>query len=294
VNHGVSGGTSSPDGYGGYFTGRLFASASISAAATPDNHVALIRNVSGYDSADVLALQVVSFGDPGGGINYVTFFKGDHTAVGAIEGNGSGGVTYKSGAADYAEFLPRLDPEEAIEPGDLVGAFGGQVTRATRGADQVLVVSSGPIVLGNDPGDEEAGAYEKVAFLGQVRVRVRGPVAAGDLIVPSGLEDGTGIAVSPEAITAEQFAQAVGQAWESSVEEGVKEVLVAVGLLHHDPTVAQMAGRIEALEARLAALEAGKRAGETFARLPFGWLLLGCGVVVTGAVVGRRARGGGR
>jgi len=107
------------------------------------------------------------------------------------------------------------------------------------------------------------------------------------LIVPSGLEDGIGMAVSPEAITAEQFAQAVGQAWESSAEEGIKEVLVAVGMLHHDPTVAQMAGRIDALEARLAALEGRKGAGGSFARLPFGWLLLGGGVVAVGAVAGR-------
>ena len=287
TNYGVRGATNSPDGYGGYFVGRLGANATINSTATPDNHVALIRNSSTGDSPDVLALQVGYTGDPGNGINYVTFFKGDDTGVGAIEGNGSGGVTYKSGAADYAEFLLRLDSEEVIEPGDLVGVFGGRVTRATQGAEQVLVVSSGPIVLGNDPGDEEADLYEKAAFLGQVQVRVRGPVAAGDLIVPSGLEDGIGMAVSPEAITAEQFAQAVGQAWESSAEEGIKEVLVAVGMLHHDPTVAQMAGRIDALEARLAALEGRKGAGGSFARLPFGWLLLGGGVVAVGAVAGR-------
>jgi hypothetical protein len=139
-----------------------------------------------------------------------------------------------------------------------------------------------------------------VAFLGQVQVRVRGPVAAGDLIVPSGLEDGTGLAVAPEAITAEQFAQAVGQAWESSPEEGVKRVLVAIGLLHHDPTVAQLAGQFAALEAenaeqdaRLAALEAAL-AGPSGTRWPSGRLLLSGLGVAAAVVVGRQRVGGGR
>jgi hypothetical protein len=286
--------TNSPDGYGGHFLGRLYASENIDSTATPENHVAHIRNYSTGSSPDVLALGVGYTGDPGSGINFVTFFKGDDTAVGAIEGTGDGGIELKSGSADYAEFLPRLDPEEVIEPGDLVGVFAGRVTRATRGADQVLAVSSGPIVLGNDPGDEEAGAYEKVAFLGQVQARVRGPVAAGDLIVPSGLEDGTGIAVSPQAITPQQFAQAVGQAWESSQEEGIKTVLVAVGLLHHDPTVAQLAAQMTALEARLAALEAGTGGTSAPVRPPAGWLLLGGGVLAVGVMAGRRARGGRR
>jgi len=295
TNYGVRGATSSPDGYGGYFVGRLGVQAGISAYHTPDNHVALIHNTSTSDSPDVLALKVGTTGNPGTLVNFVTFFNGDDTALGAIEGNGSGGVTFKSGSGDYAEFLPRLDPAEALQPGDVVGVFDGRVTRATLGADQLLVISSGPIVLGNDPGDEGARSYEKVAFLGQVQVRVRGPVAAGDLIVPSGLEDGTGIAVPAEQITAEQFAQAVGQAWDSSEEEGVKEVLVAVGLLHHDPTVAQMTGEVAALraenaeqDARLAALEAGRGAGAPSTRLPGGWWLLGGGVMAVGVVAGGR------
>jgi len=48
------------------------------------------------------------------------------------------------------------------------------------------------------------------------------------------------------------------------------------------------------LEARLAALEGGQRAGGSTARLPGGWLLLGGGVVAAGVVAGRRAWGGGR
>ena len=77
-------------------------------------------------------------------------------------------------------------------------------------------------------------------------------------------------------------------------------MLVAVGLLHHDPTVAQLAGQLAALEAenaeqdaRLATLEEAL-AGTGGARWPSGWLLLG-GLGVLAAVVVRRQRvGGGR
>ncbi|HET9786391.1 MAG TPA: hypothetical protein VFP47_04620, partial [Pyrinomonadaceae bacterium] len=96
----------------------------------------------------------------------------------------------------------------------------------------------------------------------QVMVRVRGPVKAGDYIVASGLNDGTGIAVSPERITSEQFEQAVGQAWESSADLGVKSVRTAVGLLRRDPTVTRLvdanrrqAKQIKALSDQLTTLE---------------------------------------
>jgi len=48
------------------------------------------------------------------------------------------------------------------------------------------------------------------------------------------------------------------------------------------------------LEARLAALEAGRSADGAPVRLPSGWLLVGGGVLAVGAAVGRRAWGGGR
>lgn len=39
-----------------------------------------------------------------------------------------GGVTYESRAGDYAEWLEKMDPEEPIKVGDVVGVFGGQIT----------------------------------------------------------------------------------------------------------------------------------------------------------------------
>lgn len=140
------------------------------------------------------------------------------------------GVTYQSGSGDYAEYLERINPGEEIEPGDIVGVVGGKVSKLTKGAHQIMTVSLSPIVLGNLPPEDDEYRYEKVAFLGQVPVKVLGTVASGDYIIPSGREDGTGIAVSPEMMTADEFGKVVGRAWGSSDNEFLKLVNVVVGL----------------------------------------------------------------
>ena len=55
-------------------------------------HVATVENSSTGSSPDVLALATGAT-DPGGSVNYVTFFDGSG-AIAAIEGNGAGGVAY--------------------------------------------------------------------------------------------------------------------------------------------------------------------------------------------------------
>ncbi|HEY8188052.1 MAG TPA: hypothetical protein VIF64_18425 [Pyrinomonadaceae bacterium] len=266
--------------------GRLTASANIQDFTFPDqpfNHVVAIENTStGKSAVNVLSLKV---GYPGGDnslINYITFYRDGNEQtgdlpVGAIKGNGFTGVSYNSSGSDYAEWLPRLNPAERIQPGEIVGLFDGRITRKTRGAAQVFAVSTGPVVLGNDPGDKARSGYERVAFIGQVLARVRGAVRAGDFIIASGLDDGTGIAVSPERISAEQFAQVVGQAWESSADTGLKSVRVAVGLARRDPTVSrlltysrQQSARLVALEARLNGFEARLRSKHTSRYLAIG------------------------
>jgi hypothetical protein len=141
-----------------------------------------------------------------------------------------GGVTYESMAGDYAEWLEKRDPGEALQVGDVVGVYGGEITRQTEGADQVLVVSFKPIVLGNMPAPGREALSEKVAFMGQVPVKVVGPVHRGDYVVASGRHDGTARAVSPAELTAEQLPQVVGRAWADAWIAGVKYVRVAVGL----------------------------------------------------------------
>jgi hypothetical protein len=139
------------------------------------------------------------------------------------------GVAFESGGADYAEYLERLREGEELSPGDVIGVFGGRITKQTAGARQVLVVSASPAVVGNMPAEGKEHLFEKVALLGQVHVKVIGPVREGDYIIPSGLEDGSGVAVSPEMMTAEEFTKIVGRAWDSSPNAGLKYVRIAVG-----------------------------------------------------------------
>jgi hypothetical protein len=167
------------------------------------------------------------------------------------------GVTFTSGGADYAEWLPRLDEYEVISPGDIVGVIGGRVSKRTEGTHHVLPVSLNPIVLGNMPLEGEEQLCEKVAFLGQAPVKVIGPVKEGDYIVPSGFEDGSGTAVSPEQMAAADFGKVVGRAWEGSDSEYVKYVNCSIGLGPGD--VAAVLGKqqdeLGALREELAAKE---------------------------------------
>ncbi|MEP7233809.1 MAG: hypothetical protein ABI778_00810 [Ignavibacteriota bacterium] len=140
------------------------------------------------------------------------------------------GVTYGSSAGDYAEYLKREDPSTKLYPGDIVGVKNGKISKNTEGAQSIFSVSLAPIVLGNVPPKGHEADYNKVGFLGQVPVKVRGTVNAGDFIIASGLNDGIGTAVSAEMITPEQFTMVVGRAWDASEKTGLKYVKVAVGL----------------------------------------------------------------
>ena len=136
--------------------------------------------------------------------------------------------------------------------------------------------------------------------------------------MPSGLDDGVGVAVPSGGLTPAQVAQIVGRAWESSAEEGLKPINIVIGL---DPTsqalselvqkkdsqLAAMEERLSALEARLgvsdgaSAVDAAPEAanaelapavGEGPNGLVYGLLLallLGLPVAVVAVVLGRRA-----
>ncbi|WP_319481123.1 hypothetical protein [uncultured Draconibacterium sp.] len=144
------------------------------------------------------------------------------------------GVTYQSGAGDYAEWLEKSDLNEQFHPGDIVGVKGGKISSSTRDASTCMVVSSNPIVLGNMPDSGNESEYEKIAFMGQVPVKVYGRVNEGDYIIPSGNNDGFGIAVNPNDIKVNQLQNIVGIAWSSSANHGINYVNVAVGLNAND------------------------------------------------------------
>jgi hypothetical protein len=222
----------------------------------PGDNVAVFQNTNPGNSADVLALKIGGTVTPSMSNNFITFLLGNNTSVGAIQGNGNGSVELAGAGNDYAEWLPRLNLAEPISPGDIVGIVDGRVTKDTREASQVMVISTGPIVAGNDPGEAARSGYAQVAFIGQVIVRVRGPVQGGDFIVPSGLNDGSGMAVAPEAVTAEQLAQVAGEAWEAAPGAGVKSVRIAVGLTRNDSALKRVMERGDAQARQLAVLEA--------------------------------------
>lgn len=142
----------------------------------------------------------------------------------------SGGVTYGSQGADYAEYLPKLHPNEQFMGGEIVGVHGGRISKVTAGADQILAISTKPLVLGNQPEDAEAHNFAKVGFLGQVPTFVQGPVALGDYIIPSGKNDGVGIAIHPSELTADLLPQVFGKAWSASEYETTVVINVSIGL----------------------------------------------------------------
>ena len=145
------------------------------------------------------------------------------------------GVTYASGAGDYAEYLLRDNINEKLTYGDIVGVKGGKVSKHTAGAEKMMVISFKPIVLGNMPQSNRENEYEKVAFMGQVPVKVFGKVNIGDYIIPSGKNDGIGIAIAPSQITSKHVKNIVGTAWtESNNVSGFSLINVAVGLNNND------------------------------------------------------------
>ena len=85
-----------------------------------------------------------------------------------------------------------------------------------------------------------------MAFIGQVPVRVEGPVQVSDWIVASGRGDGTGRAVAPGAWDPARDGPIVGQAWEAQ-SGGVGRVNTAVGLDTTRPLVDRISRQQRAL-----------------------------------------------
>ena len=144
------------------------------------------------------------------------------------------GVEYASGHGDYAEWLERVDPKEIISAGDIVGVKGGKVSKNIKGAEQILAVSHNPIVLGNAPTKEKEPYGNKIAFTGQVPVKVLGPVSMGDYIIAKGDIEGYGIAVNPVNITTDDLKLAVGRSWETNLNDGPKMVNTLIGVDNGD------------------------------------------------------------
>lgn len=167
------------------------------------------------------------------------------------------GVTYESGAGDYAEWLERKNPSEKMIAGDIVGVYGGKISKNTEGADNFMVVSFNPIVLGNMPKQTKEELFEKVGFMGQVPVKVKGKVSIGDYILPSGQNDGFGKGVSPERMKMDDYGKIVGIAWTASENRVAGVVNMAIGINKNDMVgkVVQQQKEIQMLKEQLNATQ---------------------------------------
>ncbi len=247
-------------GYALYATGTIDAEQVFISDLEIDEHVAAIENKS-VDMTNVLALymsnkrqdQLDAYD------NFVTFYARNAAnsadeAVGAIEGT-PGGITLDTTSGDYAEWLEQENPNESLQAADIVGISNGKISRNTLGAQNFKIISTAPAVSGNSPGQSESrrANWKRVAFIGQVPARVKGKVASGDYILPSNDNDGTGIAISADDMTPANYRMLVGRAWQSSSDEGVKLVKVAVGLAANDAYtyMQKQDQRIASLESRL-------------------------------------------
>jgi hypothetical protein len=231
------------------------------------SHIALVENTGGPD-ADGLAIQTGQNTDPTNSDNFITFFDGDGDAVGAIQGNGSGGTERITTGSDYAEELPVAGEIPTPKPKSIVGVRGGEVRLETEGADHLMVVSSAPALTGNTTPSTTADDDQRVAvaFVGQVPAKVRGDVEVGELIVASRQADGVGRSVSPTEYRREKHGPIAGQAWSSKETSEVGEITVAVGLgrsgavaeqlTSQRQRIAELETENEEFEDRLTALEA--------------------------------------
>jgi hypothetical protein len=163
------------------------------------------------------------------------------------------GVTYSSGKGDYAEWLRREDAVRDLNFGEVVGVRSGSISLDTKKADHLMVVSNAPIAIGNAPQAGQEEQFEKVAFMGQVPVRVVGPVSLNDYILPSGNNDGLAIAVHPQDMKTLDYGRILGVAWEAAPNFPLNIVNVAVGINSNDlaPRVGALAQKVEQIEAYL-------------------------------------------
>lgn len=138
----------------------------------------------------------------------------DNLELGAVVRNGRG-IKLETSQGDFAEWH-RLAPDEPpLEEGDVVGFERGMLTRRTRGCEMLAVVSRMAAVEGSAPPPQERHRYECVAYAGVVPVKLarvgvgRGGAARcdctvpkpGQLLSPSGREDGTAVLLDPTTST---------------------------------------------------------------------------------------------
>ena len=167
------------------------------------------------------------------------------------------GVVYTSGNGDYAEWLERQDHNEQISAADIVAVRGGKISKDLTDAEQIMAVSGKPIVLGNMPEENREHLGHTIAFMGQIPVKVIGPVHSGDYIIGNNDTPGYGIAVNPSDMTPDYMKLLVGRSWETNLKPGPKMVNTVIGVDNGGflDILKSQRDNLTAMEERLASLE---------------------------------------
>jgi hypothetical protein len=207
-----------------------------------DESAMTIINAWDDSNADVLYLKNFYSGVSGGGNNFIVFFDGvaGSNDIGAIEGDGSGGITLTSGSADYGEWLAIGDLSEwpeyssntnilGMPEGTLVWVKDSKIWRQT--GSTPMIVTHRAIVCGNKPKNsfqKSSGIPgEILSFIGQVPVLVEGEVEDGDLIIPVQGSNHCR-AVNPEQISFSDYRKAIGTAWGKKLTTSLGTVNCAI------------------------------------------------------------------
>jgi hypothetical protein len=161
-----------------------------------------------------------------GGAKFMSFMSeqsnGKAIELGSITSH-KNGVKVVSSTGDFAEWHKRKPGERPFEEGDVVGFLrGGVISRRTKGARMLGVVSRRAVVEGSAPPKAERDDYDTVAYTGIVPIKVRRPahprsarplgetqtqmqlgqnfaLETGDVVVPSGRNDGTAVLLTSDA-----------------------------------------------------------------------------------------------
>lgn len=166
---------------------------------------------------------------------WAQFFAADRPGhvVGALVPSNGGVKLIGGSSGDFAEWHRRRDNEPPFERGDVVAVSELGLTRETKGAAQLGIVSRQALVEGSIPlDDEDTRSGDTIAYTGRVMVRLRGACNAGDHLVPSGFEDGTAMASSTTRPSA-----SVGRALVSSALSGEETSLIECGVISPPSTV---------------------------------------------------------
>ena len=182
-------------------------------------------NGGNNDNRQGISIQGCLNTNPSTSCNLIEFRDGNGTTLGAVEGDGAGGVTTAAAGSDYAELFDGTYAD--FSEGDVVALNAlGEVIVASDSEDVIGVLSIAPNTLGNwVDGWRDLGTYVPVALLGQVPVSVNtegGSIAVGDHLT---LSSTTGVAKKATGV-----GYVLGRALEShSSGTGTIEIFIQPG-----------------------------------------------------------------